>query len=103
MREATFVPRVCGEVTACSGNIVWFWRHVVRRRLGDFPQAFSHVGMLNTAHNLARVIKRPSSVRPASGASTCSGAIRAIDRRLALAESKTPSYWCSSDPSAEAQ
>jgi hypothetical protein len=25
-----------------------------RRMVGNFPQAFSHVGLINTAHNLAR-------------------------------------------------
>ena len=25
-----------------------------RRMLGNFPQAFSHVGLVNTAHNLMR-------------------------------------------------
>jgi GH15 family glucan-1,4-alpha-glucosidase len=25
--------------------------------LGNFPQAFSHVGIINTAHNLTRVAK----------------------------------------------
>jgi GH15 family glucan-1,4-alpha-glucosidase len=28
-----------------------------RRMLGNFPQAFSHVGIINTAHNLARAAK----------------------------------------------
>jgi GH15 family glucan-1,4-alpha-glucosidase len=28
-----------------------------RRMLGNFPQAFSHVGLVNTAHNLSRVSK----------------------------------------------
>jgi GH15 family glucan-1,4-alpha-glucosidase len=28
-----------------------------RRMLGNFPQAFSHVGIINTAHNLTRVAK----------------------------------------------
>ena len=28
-----------------------------KRMLGNFPQAFSHIGIVNTAHNLARVIK----------------------------------------------
>jgi GH15 family glucan-1,4-alpha-glucosidase len=28
-----------------------------RRMLGNFPQAFSHVGLINTAHNLTRDTK----------------------------------------------
>jgi GH15 family glucan-1,4-alpha-glucosidase len=28
---------------------------VARRQLGNFPQAFSHVSLVNTAHNLMRV------------------------------------------------
>ena len=28
-----------------------------RRLLGNFPQAFSHIALINTAHNLARAIK----------------------------------------------
>jgi GH15 family glucan-1,4-alpha-glucosidase len=29
----------------------------LRRQVGNFPQAFSHVGLINTAHNLSRVEK----------------------------------------------
>ena len=28
-----------------------------RRQVGNFPQAFSHVALVNTAHNLARAEK----------------------------------------------
>ena len=28
-----------------------------KRMLGNFPQAFSHVGIINTAHNLVRAAK----------------------------------------------
>jgi GH15 family glucan-1,4-alpha-glucosidase len=28
---------------------------IARRHLGNFPQAFSHVSLVNTAHNLLRV------------------------------------------------
>jgi len=28
-----------------------------RRLLGNFPQAFSHIALVNTAHNIARVDK----------------------------------------------
>jgi GH15 family glucan-1,4-alpha-glucosidase len=35
-----------------------------RRLLGNFPQAFSHVGLINTAHNLAREAK-PAAQRAA--------------------------------------
>jgi GH15 family glucan-1,4-alpha-glucosidase len=36
-----------------------------RRLVGNFPQAFSHVALVNTAHNLARATK-PSDQRAAS-------------------------------------
>jgi GH15 family glucan-1,4-alpha-glucosidase len=32
---------------------------VAKRQLGNFPQAFSHVGLVNTAFNLSRVVGRP--------------------------------------------
>ncbi|HEX7779385.1 MAG TPA: glycoside hydrolase family 15 protein [Vicinamibacterales bacterium] len=38
---------------------------VARRLLGNFPQAFSHVSLINTAHNLSRA-RGPASDRPAS-------------------------------------
>ncbi len=34
-----------------------------RRLLGNFPQAFSHVGLINTAHNLSQEVK-PAEHRP---------------------------------------
>jgi GH15 family glucan-1,4-alpha-glucosidase len=34
---------------------------VARRQLGNFPQAFSHVGLINTAYNLT-----PQTVAPAA-------------------------------------
>jgi GH15 family glucan-1,4-alpha-glucosidase len=39
------------------------WDPVDRRMLGNFPQAFSHVGMLNTACNLARGEEGPARRR----------------------------------------
>jgi GH15 family glucan-1,4-alpha-glucosidase len=36
---------------------------VQRRMLGNFPQAFSHVGLVNTAHNLA-TRRGPAEQRP---------------------------------------
>jgi GH15 family glucan-1,4-alpha-glucosidase len=36
-----------------------------RRMVGNFPQAFSHVGLVNTAHNLSRATK-PTEQRSAS-------------------------------------
>ena len=36
-----------------------------RRLVGNFPQAFSHVGLINTAHNLAEG-KGPAEHRPES-------------------------------------
>ena len=38
---------------------------LARRLLGNFPQAFSHVAMINTAHNLSRATK-PAEQRSAS-------------------------------------
>src|SRR5690606_10749562 len=38
-----------------------------RRQLGNFPQAFSHVGLVNTAHNLLRA-RGPAKQRARSGA-----------------------------------
>jgi GH15 family glucan-1,4-alpha-glucosidase len=32
---------------------------VAKRQLGNFPQAFSHVGLVNTAFNLSRGFRRP--------------------------------------------
>jgi GH15 family glucan-1,4-alpha-glucosidase len=37
------------------------------RQVGNFPQAFSHVALVNTAHNLARAAK-PAEQRSARGA-----------------------------------
>lgn len=39
---------------------------VARRLLGNFPQAFSHIGLVNTAHNLARDVTGPAEDRPQS-------------------------------------
>jgi len=36
---------------------------VVRRQLGNFPQAFSHLGLINTALNLMPGDK-PATIRP---------------------------------------
>ena len=36
----------------------------VGRPVGNFPQAFSHVALINTAHNLARVTKPATNARP---------------------------------------
>jgi GH15 family glucan-1,4-alpha-glucosidase len=36
-----------------------------RRMVGNFPQAFSHVALINTAHNLTRAAK-PAEQRSAS-------------------------------------
>jgi len=33
------------------------------RMVGNFPQAFSHVALINTAHNVARQKSRPHSAR----------------------------------------
>lgn len=39
---------------------------VARRLLGNFPQAFSHVGLINTAQNLSRPAGGPAEDRPRS-------------------------------------
>lgn len=39
---------------------------VARRMLGNFPQAFSHVGLINTARNLAQP-RGPAEDRPEQG------------------------------------
>jgi GH15 family glucan-1,4-alpha-glucosidase len=36
-----------------------------RRLVGNFPQAFSHIALVNTAHNIARATK-PAQQRAAS-------------------------------------
>ena len=33
---------------------------VAKRLLGNFPQAFSHVGLVNTAFNLSRGLRKPA-------------------------------------------
>jgi len=38
-----------------------------RRLVGNFPQAFSHIALINTAHNLARLSK-PAEQRAGEGA-----------------------------------
>ena len=37
---------------------------VAKRMLGNFPQAISHVGLVNTAHNLHRPASGPALQRP---------------------------------------
>jgi len=39
----------------------------LRRLVGNFPQAFSHVALINTAMNLARAADAPAQERPRSG------------------------------------
>jgi GH15 family glucan-1,4-alpha-glucosidase len=39
---------------------------VARRLLGNFPQAFSHVGLVNTAMNLGRAGTGPAADRPSA-------------------------------------
>jgi GH15 family glucan-1,4-alpha-glucosidase len=46
---------------------------VARRHLGNFPQAFSHVALVNTAHNLMRV-RGPAKSRADEPAETAVGA-----------------------------
>lgn len=33
---------------------------VTKRLLGNFPQAFSHIGLVNTAFNLSRGLREPA-------------------------------------------
>jgi GH15 family glucan-1,4-alpha-glucosidase len=51
-------------VGACSplGLLSEEWDPVARRQLGNFPQAFSHIGLINTAQNL-QVRKGPAADR----------------------------------------
>jgi GH15 family glucan-1,4-alpha-glucosidase len=44
-----------------------------RRMLGNFPQAFSHLALVNTAHNLTSAPERPALHRCASNAPSGSG------------------------------
>jgi GH15 family glucan-1,4-alpha-glucosidase len=37
---------------------------VAKRLLGNFPQAFSHVGLVNSARNLAAGCEGPAEHRP---------------------------------------
>src|SRR5262249_54863312 len=49
--------RALFERLLASRNAVGLWAEEydprARRMLGNFPQAFSHVGLINTAHNLS--------------------------------------------------
>jgi hypothetical protein len=40
-----------------------------KRQVGNFPQAFSHVALINTAHNLSRAVG-PAQHRAAAAADT---------------------------------
>ena len=51
-----------------------------RRQLGNFPQAFSHVALINTAHNLAARQSRPSSVPSDRSASRVKNGSHGQDR-----------------------
>jgi GH15 family glucan-1,4-alpha-glucosidase len=48
---------------------------ILRRQLGNFPQAFSHVGLINSAHNLT-IAAGPAKERAEHGASGASRARR---------------------------
>ena len=43
----------CATTSACCRGV----RHANGRLVGNFPQAFSHVALVNTAHNLSRASK----------------------------------------------
>ena len=47
-----------------------------RRQVGNFPQAFSHVSLLNTAHNLSRITK-PAQQRSSTASRTHDPALNA--------------------------
>jgi GH15 family glucan-1,4-alpha-glucosidase len=54
-----------------------------RCQLGNFPQAFSHVGLVNTAHNLMQAVgRRPRA--PKTEAPVPLGAVHETSRRLAI-------------------
>ncbi len=40
----------CGTTSGC-----WPSSTILHRQVGNFPQAFSHIGLINTAYNLCRV------------------------------------------------
>ena len=51
----------------------------LRRQVGNFPQAFSHVGLVGTAFNLARAL--PARLHPAEQRAAKNGNAVAVDRR----------------------
>jgi GH15 family glucan-1,4-alpha-glucosidase len=53
---------------------------VTRRQAGNFPQALTHIALINTAHNLSDA-KKPAMQRSESGCSSSSRMIRFIRRR----------------------
>ena len=62
-------PRRCATTSACSSEE---YDPVAGRMLGNFPQAFSHVGLINSAANLERGLEGPGgpsqpTARPARG------------------------------------
>ncbi|HET6574458.1 MAG TPA: glycoside hydrolase family 15 protein [Fimbriiglobus sp.] len=50
---------LCNDVGLLSEE----YDHVAKRLVGNFPQAFSHVGLVNTAFNLARPAECPAEQR----------------------------------------
>lgn len=60
-------------IGACNplGLLAEEYDPAARRLLGNFPQAFSHVGLINTAHNLRR-IQGPARDRAETGTSPAS-------------------------------
>jgi len=65
--EGATTPRNCSTACSTSATISAFWpKNMIRRnggKLGNFPQAFSHVGLVNAAHNLMRAEYGPSEQR----------------------------------------
>jgi GH15 family glucan-1,4-alpha-glucosidase len=60
--KATFerLLGLCNEV----GLLAEEYDPVGKRQLGNFPQAFSHVGLVSTAMNLSHGVRGPSEQRP---------------------------------------
>ncbi len=52
------------EIRNDVGLLAEAYDPVAKRQLGNFPQAFSHVGLINTAYNLGKGMTGPAEDRP---------------------------------------
>ena len=59
------------EILACANHLGLFAEMIsleTREPLGNFPQAYSHIGLIHTARNLSRALSRlPVEARNVSG------------------------------------